>query len=305
MAMRARVIAVSSCASAMMLYAAAVNAQDLPKGTAKDEPASKGTTDVTTDKFEAGAKDDPEKAKDTTELAISAGGLAASGNSKLLALTTASTFRLRREQNQFSALLAGNYTRTGPPGGGDSVTTVENIQGKSRYDRFISGEFGAFLGVQGRRDRFQGLNLRLQIDPGVFYYFVDQASQQLWTELGYDLLHDIRRNDALFDPVTGNRLNDAKGDPLAKTKTVHSGRLFAGYSNKLNEAVTFTMGIEYLQALKDTTFWKLNGDAAVTSKLGGRFSLATAFSLRYDHEPLPGKQKLDTITSLSLVYTML
>ena len=302
--MRTRFIAISSCALALLLPAAAARAQDLPKGTAKDDPASKGTTDVTTDSFEAGKKDDPEKAKDTTELAISAGGLAASGNSKLLALTTASTFRLRREENQFSAVLAGNFTRVGPPGGGESVTTVENIQGKSRYDRFLSGEFGVFLGLQGRRDRFQGLNLRLQVDPGVFYYFVDEASQQLWTEVGYDLLHDIRRDDSIVD-ATGNRLLDSNGDPLAKTKTVHSGRLFAGYSNKLNEAVTFTLGLEYLQALKDTTFWKFNGDAAVTSKLGKRFSFATALSLRYDHEPLPGKQKLDTITSLNLVYTML
>ena len=302
-----RIVAVSSCTLATLAsfaFAATASAQDLPKGLAKDDPATKGTTDVTTDTFEGGKKDDPEKAKDTTELSIAAGGLAASGNSKLLALTTASTFRLRREQNQFSAVLAGNYTRTGPPGGGESVTTVENIQGKTRYDRFLSGEFGVFLGVQGRRDRFQGLNLRLQVDPGVFYYFIDEASQQLWSELGYDLLYDIRRDDSIFD-AAGNRLKDAKGDDLGKTKTVHSGRLFVGYSNKLNDAVTFTLGLEYLQALKDTTFWKFNGDAAITSKLGKRFSLATSFSLRYDHEPLPGKQKTDTITALNLVYTML
>jgi putative salt-induced outer membrane protein len=302
--MRAHRAAVSSCVIAWFVSAAGASAQELPKGTAKDEPASKGTTDVTTDAFEAGKKDDPEKAKDTTELSIAAGGLTASGNSRLVALTTASNFRLRREKNQFSAVLAGNYTRAGRPGEGDSVTTVENIQGKTRYDRFISGEFGAFLGVQGRRDRFQGLNLRLQVDPGVFYYFVDEQSQQLWTEVGYDLLHDIRRNDSIFD-AAGNRLLDANGDPLAKTKTVHSGRLFAGYINKLNEAVTFTLGLEYLQAIKDTTFWKFNGDAALTSKLGKQFSLATSFSLRYDHAPLPGKEKTDTITSLSLVYTML
>ena len=301
--MRSRFLALTSFAVVCASFGLA-QAQDLPKGTAKDDPATKGTTDVTTDTFEAGKKDDPEKAKDTTELSIAAGGLSASGNSKLAAFTTVGNFRLRREQNQFSAVLAGNYTRAAPPGGGESVTTVENFQGKTRYDRFLSGEFGVFLGLQGRRDRFQGLALRMQIDPGVFYYFIDQQSQQLWTEVGYDYLHDIRRNDSIVD-AAGNPLPDANGDPLSKTKTVHSGRLFAGYSNKLNEAVTFTLGLEYLQALKDTTFWKFNGDAALTSKLGKRFSLATSFSLRYDHQPLPGKEKTDTITALNLVYTML
>jgi putative salt-induced outer membrane protein YdiY len=289
---------------AVALFACGVaNAEDLPKGTAADVPASTGATDINKGGFEGAAKDDAEKAKDTTELSIAAGGLASSGNSKSLALTTSSTFRLRREENQFSAALAGNYSRAAI-GDAPSVTTVENVQGKSRYDRFVAKNFSVFLGLQGRRDRFQGLDLRLQVDPGVGYYFVDEAAHQLWTELGYDLLHDIRRSDAIVD-ATGAPLLDAKGDPLAKTKTVHSGRLFLGYSNKLNEAVTFTMGLEYLQAIKDTTFWKLNGDAALTSKLAGKFSLATAFSLRYDHAPLPGKKQLDTVTSLNLVYTLL
>ncbi len=289
-------LAFGLAAISIALVSGSALAEDVPTGTSEAAKATKGTTDVTSEgKFEGGSKFDPE-AKDATELSISAGGLSASGNSKLLALTTASTFRFRRIDNQLSAALAANYTKSGVAGA-DAVTTVENFQGKTRYDRFLSGDFAVFLGVQGRRDRFQGLDFRIQIDPGVAYYFVNQKSQQLWTEVGYDFLHDIRRDDALLDPTTGITAD--------KTKTVHSGRLYVGYSNKLNEAVTFVAGVEYLQAIKDTTNWKLAGDAALTSKLAGNFSLATAFSLRYDHNPLAGKQTTDTITSLSLVYTLL
>jgi putative salt-induced outer membrane protein YdiY len=43
----------------------------------------------------------------------------------------------------------------------------------------------------------------------------------------------------------------------------------------------------------------------LSSSLGGSFSLATTFSLKYDHAPLPGVKELDTVTALNLVYTLL
>lgn len=69
--------------------------------------------------------------------------------------------------------------------------------------------------------------------------------------------------------------------------------------------MTFDVGVEYLQGISDTTYWKLNGDAAITSKIAGKFSLATALSLRYDHAPIAGKETTDVTTSVSLVYTLL
>src|SRR5690606_17937472 len=91
------------------------------------------------------------------------------------------------------------------------------------------------------RDRFQGLDMRLNIDPGLAYYFIDQKAQAFWAELGYDLQYDVRRDEAREDPDTG-----AIAD---KTQTRHNGRAFVGYDNQLNKAVTFNTGVEYLQGL--------------------------------------------------------
>lgn len=274
-------------------------ADDVAKGTTEEKKATEGATDVTGEGFAKGAKD--EDAKDATEVQVSAGGLSAAGNSKLLAVTASEKFRLRREENQLTVVSAFNYGRTGSPTG-EAKTTVDNLQGKLRYDRFLAPHVSAFLGVQGRRDRFQGLDLRLQIDPGVAYYFVDEKEEQVWVEVGYDYLHDIRRDDAIVD-ATGAPLLDASGAPLEKTKTVHSGRVFFGLDEEISEGVSIIADIEYLAALTDTTFWKLNGDAMVTSKLGKHFALATAFSFRYDHAPLPGKERLDEITSVNFVWS--
>ena len=288
--------------TALVGFTLPAHADDVAKGTADESKATKGATDVATEGFEGGAKKDDADAKDATELSVSAGGLSAAGNSKLLAVTGSEKFRIRRGMNQLVILSALNYGRSGL-NGGEPQTTVDNQQGKLRYDRFLIPHLSAFLGVQGRRDRFAGLDLRLQIDPGLAYYVIDEAKTQLWLEGGYDYLHDIRRDDALVD-ATGAPLLDSNGAPLDKTKTVHSGRVFAGYNYQVTDGVSLVFGLEYLAALTDTTFWKLNGDAMVTSKLGKAFALATAFSFRYDHAPLPGKEKLDEITSVSLVWTM-
>ena len=287
---------------AAMASVAPVRAQSLPQGTSSQAPASTGTTDVTAQKFESVMPyGDPEKAKDATELSVGAGGLASTGNARLLALTGYGQFRLRREGNQLSAALAANYSRTRPPGL-PAQTTVENLQAKTRYDRFFLVDATGFLGVQARNDRFQGLDLRLQIDPGVGYYFINDSKQLFWAEIGYDYLHDIRRDE---DRIVKDAMGMPTGEILDKTSTVHSGRLFVGYDNQLNEAVTFTLGVEYLQGLSDGDVRRFNGDAKLSSKIGGGFSLATSFSLRYDNTPVAGKEKLDTVTSVNLVFKVL
>jgi putative salt-induced outer membrane protein len=293
--------------AAMALALTAVRpafADDLPQGTATAKPASAGTTNVTSEKFEAAVPRD--ESKDATELSLSLGGLASSGNSRMLSLTSSDKLRVRRSDDQFSAAIAANYSRTAAAGT-PLTSTVDNQQLRARYDHFF-GDITLFLGAQGRRDRFQGLDLRLQVDPGAAYYFMNDKKQLAWLEAGYDYLHDIRRDDALLAVDKNNApVLDEAGNQVrvAKTKSVHSGRAFFGYSNKLNEHLTFDAGLEYLLGLSDTTFWKLNGDASLSSKIANQFSIATALSLRYDHAPLPGKDTTDITTSVSLIYSLL
>jgi putative salt-induced outer membrane protein len=283
-------------------HGAGARADDLPQGTSSQPPASTGSTDLTAKKFEAVmANADPEKAKDATELSIGAGGIASTGNARLVAVTGYGHFRMRRVDNQLTAALAANYSRTATPGQ-PLQTTVDNVQGKTRYDRFFLVDATGFLGLQARNDRFQGIDLRLQIDPGLGYYFVNDPKQLFWVEIGYDYLHDIRRDQ---DRIVKGADGMPTGEILDKTSSVHSGRLFVGYDNQLNEAVTFTLGLEYLQGLSDADVHRFNGDAKLSSKLAGGFSLATSFSLRFDNKPVTGKEKLDTVTSVNLVFKVL
>lgn len=283
--------------SSLVGLAASSSVYAQPAGLMKQDAATSGKTDVAAEGFQA-AERDKEDAKDATEAKILAGGLMSTGNSRSLAATASGQLRVRRSVNQLSAAAAVNYSRAAAKAGEDMQTTVENYQGKVRYDRFIAKQLALFLSTSARRDRFQGLDLRMNVDPGIAYYFIDEKTHQLWTEVGYDLQYDVRRDENIEAAAL-------TGETVDKTEVQHSGRLFAGYSNSLNEHVKFNTGLEYLQGLPETERWRLNWDVGLSSAIGGDFSLATTFSLKYDHHPLPGVKELDTVTAINLVYTLL
>ncbi|MFO0678851.1 MAG: DUF481 domain-containing protein [Polyangiaceae bacterium] len=239
-----------------------------------------------------------EEAKDSTNASVSAGGVLTSGNSRLLALTANGTFELRRRANGFGASLLANYGQGAAPGKAID-TTAENLQGRLRYDRYLIDQMSLFLIGTGRYDRFQGLDFRLNVDPGLKYLFLNEPGYALWAEAGYDLQHDIRREQARFVDATGAPV---PGAPLPKTLTDHSARLYGGFRYAFNKEVTLSTGLEYLQSFVDVKRSRLNYDAVVAAKIGGGLSLGFGFSLRYDNAPIPGKEKLDTSTTVSLIY---
>ncbi len=104
---------------------------------------------------------------------------------------------------------------------------------------------------------------------------------------------------------SGNPVLDANGNPemLSKTATDNSVRLFVGYKHAFNKEVTFSSGVEYLQSVVDSNRYRFNLDALFAAKIGGGFALGLGFSARYDNVPLPGKENLDTATTVSLIYS--
>jgi hypothetical protein len=242
-----------------------------------------------------------------TTIALSAGGQEVTGNSRLLAVSGNAVYTRRWDHDAFGASIIGNYGQGAPPGSA-IVETAENVQGRLRYDRYVLKHMSLFLIATGRHDRFQGLDFRLNIDPGVKYLFLDEKTTSLWGELGYDLQYDIRRDDALgVEDAMGNPvINPATGlqEELPKTATDHSGRLFVGFRHAFNEAVVLSWGMEYLQSLLASTEHdsRFNYDALFAAKVGKGLSVGFGISARYDAHPLPGKVDMDTSTTVSLIY---
>lgn len=286
---------------------------DLPQGTTTQTPPPTGTTEIApTGQFAtaAPAEDAPPEshANDLTQLDISLGGVFSTGNSRTLAATGLANFRLRRTRHQFGASLAGNYGATGVEDSDRYETTIGNVQGLARYDVFFARDWTAFLQLTARHDPFQGLEYRMNVDPGFAYYAINRPVHRLWFELGYDFQYDMRTDEGrlLRDP-DGNLILDMTGDTqfdpaIDKVLLNHAVRAFAGYSNRLSEAVSFDTSLEYLQSVILARRFRLIYLAALNTQLMERFSLAVTFQLRYEHDPLPHVRRLDTITGFSLAY---
>ena len=248
-----------------------------------------------------GAVRDVPKLTETPEgvnASLSAGGLSSTGNSRLVAFTGSGNADWRRGANGLGAALVGNYGRSAPPGG-DMKTTTENLQGRVRYDRYLIEDASVFLLVTGRHDKLQGLAFRLNLDPGFKYLFVNRPKTALWGEVGYDFQYDTRLDSA-------REVKDSMGrviDTLPKHETDHSARMFLGFRHNFNDATALSNGIEYLQSFVDGERYRFNYDVLFTAKVWGNLALGVGFNARFDNTPLPDKQKLDTTSTLSLVYS--
>jgi putative salt-induced outer membrane protein len=239
-----------------------------------------------------------ERAPEGLTASVSAGGLTSSGNSRMLAFTGSGLFDARHGDNGYGASLVGNYGRSAAPDG-PLETTTENLQGRLRYDRYLLDDASLFLLTTGRHDRFQGLAFRLNVDPGVKYLFINRPKTALWGELGYDFQYDVRTDE-------GREVRDEAGtltETLEKTDTDHSVRTFLGLRLAFNKDVTLSNGLEYLQSFIDAKRYRFNYDILLAANIWGGLAFGAGFTARFDNQPLPEKEKLDTTTTLSLVYS--
>jgi putative salt-induced outer membrane protein YdiY len=276
---------------ALLFSASLARAQDLGAPPPEAEKAAAGP---------GPARDAPKitTAPEGTTASLSAGGLSSSGNSRLVAFTGSGAYDWRGGANGVGASLVGNYGKSAPPGG-EMETTTENFQGRVRYDRYLIDDLSLFLLVTGRHDRFQGLAFRLNLDPGVKYLFVNRPATALWVEAGYDFQYDTRTDE-------GREVRDDMDmliDTLDKTQADHSTRLFLGFKHAFNDNTALTNGIEYLQSFIESERYRFNYDVLFTAKVWGDLALGVGFNARFDNAPLPDKEKLDTTSTLSLVYS--
>ena len=240
---------------------------------------------------------------DSTSVTLSAGGLLTSGNSRTVALTLNGAFDLRRGNNGFGALVLGNYGEAAAKPDVPLAESAENIQGRLRYDRYFGDRMSLFLITTGRYDKFQGLAFRFNLDPGFKYIVTKSTRTALWAEAGYDFQHDTRTEP-------GRMELDKDGKPtgvvLDKTRIDHSARVFVGFRHAFTQDITWSSGIEYLQSFIKTDLGdknsRLNLNAVLAAKLFKGFSVGLGFNAAYDRLPIPGRQQLDTTTTLSLIY---
>ena len=238
--------------------------------------------------------------KDVTNLNTSLGGSLNTGNTEALLLNVGTTFAMVRGHHGLGLSMDFAYGRANLPTDdvNGPVDTARNLRSRGRYDLFLSPMDALFLAGVYRWDTFAGLDARLSGQVGYLRNLFKEDSHRLWGELGYDLTYDNFDPDPLRDPA--NPSVRLKGHAYT-----HSARLFLGYDNQLNSAVTFLMGAEGLLNVERPKDVRFNLDVALRSAIVGRLQLEIKFSMQLDTEPVPLKGKLDAQTKANLIYTLI
>lgn len=281
-------------------------AAECPEPPKCDCDGEAGAAKADTDGGAAAADVGDEANLDATEFSIGAGFTLNTGNTNNYAGNTVAKFRVRRGIHQSTTSFLANVGSASADRDEVQAVNVSNQQLRSGYDVLLPKRFSVFVQAQWRRDTFQGLDTRININPGVGYYFLDRERYRLWTQLGYGYQYDVRTKFRTYDADdNGEIFLDDQGQPtvvLDRFVPDHQARIFLASDNQFNDHVGLNASVEYLQSFLRGSDYILNGEFGITAHLLQGLSINLNFILRYENEPLPRVMKLDTNTIFSLVY---
>ncbi len=253
--------------------------------------------------------------EDTTSWAASAGGVFNTGNTRSWTLNAGTNFRLVRGRHAIGGEWAFNYGRADLP---DDMAdayeeTVRNSNARLRYDFFVTENNAIFAAAAHRWDTFAGLDTRLQGQIGYLRNFLKTENHRIWGEIGYDFTYDnLYQAATLQDPETADNplCADATRNQNAdlchyRYDTIHAARLYVGFDHQPHDNVRFILGAEGLLNFEDIEDLRLNVDAAFRSTITGNLQFEAKLKLLFDNVPVPGRENLDTTTTLSLIYTLI
>lgn len=193
----------------------------------------------------------------------------------------------------------------------ESKITTQLWNTKLRYDRFLTGHDAVFAAGVATGNIPAGIRVAAGAQLGYSRQLVKNALHDLAVEGGYDFTY--QRN--LIPPEL----------------SIHSLRLFLGYNLTVSKTFGFQAGVEGLFNLTNLPGYyespmvrpfgntRVNANAAVTAKVWKNLSFQASWLMKYTTDPAPvvltgvangpgfepRAQRLDTITNLSLVLTLL
>ncbi len=308
---------------------------DATKASQSGTPPADVAANVAQQKDSGSVPAENKKTDDSTAVAVNAGAQFVTGNSRLVAVTGGAKIELRRGDNGFGAALIGNYAEAytapvAPATNGTWADTVRNLQGKLRYDSILRTELQRLPSGHGDARRVPGDDLPPQHRPGREVPVRQQGEDEVLgrARLRLRVRRQLRRRPRLRAGGRGGRVIDATTNlpyVIRETNTMHSARAYLGFRHAFNKEVAFSTGLEYLQAFggsgdglpnlppgeTDATVERvkinlvrsrLNFDALLTANLGHGLAIGAGFTAMYNSDPLPGKENLDTTTTLTLIF---
>ncbi|HEX5038363.1 MAG TPA: DUF481 domain-containing protein [bacterium] len=202
------------------------------------------------------------------------------GNSQKETLSGGSytLYRVRRWENKWKLYVL--FDRVFDTSG--SIDTF--IYGIYRVDYYLTDRLSYYIGGGGYTDEVKGIDRSALGFNGISYFLVRNPKFYLRGSLGY--LYSFE------DPVAPNP-NDS----------IHSAAEELEFSYKINDHFSIFESASFYQNVQQDSDLRILSDTEIKAGLTKHFALVLAFRIRFDNKPVPGFEKLDTITDASVAVT--
>lgn len=231
--------------------------------------------------------------EDVLSLSLSAGGAWAFGNTNAYQISAGGDFRWVGMPHSVSAnvlwLLGGAKVNSEAP----YTQTTDNLNSRAKYELFVSRLDSLFAAVGLRRDRFNGMQPRVNAQLGYGRYFVSEEKVRFWGEVGYDVMY------TRYTQLPG-------AAPFSDKQVVHSARLFVGLEHQVHEYLSYVGGLEGFLNVEKPAASRFVFENSLRSTLSDSFKLELKARFMYEAKPVvPGAKKLDTALIISLLYSVI
>jgi len=208
---------------------------------------------------------------------VVAGGSMASGNTDSRGVNSSAMLQFRADHHRGTIRAKGNYNET------NDVIDVQNASGSLKYDYFLSKKLFNYGQVLIEHDKFQDLDLRYTVGPGLGYQFIESSSISLFAEAGISYVNENREVSANQDYT--------------------SGRWSMGFDwQMIPDRLKFFHFHEGYVRLEDANDFFLRSQQGFRLPLANDFYATLEFDYDYNNRPAPGKKNSDRRYIFGLTY---
>jgi putative salt-induced outer membrane protein YdiY len=174
-------------------------------------------------------------------------------------------------------------------------STAERYEARYQADFKITDRMSWFGALRGEQDRFSGYAYQATASTGATYKFIDKPSTKLDASLGAG--YKRARAETLIKSDVGEVLDRIEGD----IETGAVATLSSNYEHAFNENTKITNKLLTEYGSDNTA---VANDIALQVNMTKSFALAVGFGVRYNSDPPPLSDDLDTLTTVNLVYNI-
>jgi putative salt-induced outer membrane protein len=160
--------------------------------------------------------------------------------------------------------------------------TAESYNLLGRLKRKLRKKLQLTAGLRGERNRFAGIDSRALADVSLQWPLAEAAAWKLGLLAGLSLSREEPRGERPATEAFGG-LVQLNGD------------------GKLSETATWDGQLTFFPSFDDLEDYRLNGRLGLQAALNRHFGVRLGYDLKFDNEPVPGFETMDTTTTASLV----